>query len=106
MKRRYWVYILANTFSTIYVGVTNNLSARVLEPKEGRGSKFTKRYEINRLVYCHEFGEIRDAIAAEKRIKGWKREKKVALIEEANPTWKDLSSDLVHLASQSTRTWR
>jgi putative endonuclease len=62
----------------IYVGVTNNLGARLREHKEGRGSTFTARYGIDRLVYCHEFGEVRDAIAAEKRIKGWTRDRKVS----------------------------
>ena len=75
----------------IYTGMTNDLARRVNEHKEKRYDGFTKRYNIHQLVYYEEFQDAKKAIAREKEIKGWRREKKVALIENANPAWKDLS---------------
>ncbi len=92
MKRSY-VYIMAGKSAVLYTGVTNNLERRVLEHKRKLISGFTDRYNVDRLVYCEDWGNIRDAIAREKQIKGWLRKKKVALIESKNPGWKDLSAD-------------
>jgi putative endonuclease len=87
----YYVYILSNTAHVLYVGVTRNLSARFWEHTEDRSSKFCLRYNLDRLVFYEVYPTPREAIAREKQLKGWRREKKIALIEAANPTWKDLS---------------
>ena len=90
----YCVYILANTFKLLYVGVTNDLQRRVHDHKHPSDSKaFTARYKIDRLVYFERFHYVLNAIAREKEIKGWLRVKKIALIVAGNPTWRDLSED-------------
>jgi putative endonuclease len=91
--KRYWVYILASISRRLYAGVTNDIHRRVRQHRSGDGSEFTSRYRIHRLVYCEETADIRAAIAREKQIKGWRREKKVGLIESANPLWIDLAAD-------------
>ena len=89
MDKTYWVYILASRSRNLYTGVTNNLHRRLVEHREGRVPGFTSRYRIFRLVHGEPFRDVRDAIAREKEIKGWRREKKIALIERGNPTWED-----------------
>ena len=89
--RRYYVYIMASKSRVLYVGVTNDIWRRVWEHRNDATSGFTSKYRIHRLVYFEEFKYIENAIAREKRIKGWLREKKIALIRSANPTWEDLS---------------
>ena len=93
MHDTFWTYIMTNkTQTTLYTGVTNDLERRVWEhrfPETKKG--FTARYSLNRLVWCEAFPTALDAIAAEKRIKGWTRAKKNALISAQNPNWKDLS---------------
>ena len=89
----YYVYIMAGKSRTIYTGMTNNLQRRVSEHQTGRGSMFTSKYRVNQLVYYETTSSVHVAIAREKEIKAWRREKKVALIEGMNPTWRDLSSD-------------
>ena len=91
--RQYSVYILTNKSGTLYVGVTNNLERRMFEHKNSLNEGFTKKYETNRLMYYESFSDIHEAIYREKQIKGWRRDKKIALIEEDNPTWQDLSED-------------
>jgi putative endonuclease len=91
--RAYFVYIMASTARTLYAGMTNDLRRRVHEHKTRATEGFTSRYQTNRLVFYEEFATAREAIEAEKRIKGWRREKKVALIQERNPGWRDLSLD-------------
>jgi putative endonuclease len=90
-SHQYFVYILASATRRLYVGVTNDLIRRVMEHKCGTASGFTRRYGITRLVCMESTNSIRDAIAREKQIKGWLRCKKIALIEEQNPEWDDLS---------------
>jgi putative endonuclease len=92
-ERRYYVYIMASKSRMIYVGVTGFLMARVLRHKAGEGGAFTRKYRVHRLVYFHSFQNVGDAIARETEIKKWRREKKVALIREENPTWEDLAAD-------------
>src|SRR6266853_649943 len=87
----YHVYILANASGVLYIGVTNGLERRVLQHKDGLFVGFTKRYEVKRLVYFEGFGDVREAISREKQIKGWRREKKLALIRRMNPKLRDLS---------------
>ena len=91
-QRQYCVYILASRSRTLYTGITNNLRRRVWEHRQKIVPGFTRHYRIHRLVYFEPFPNVRDAIALEKRIKGWRRAKKVALIESANPAWDDLAA--------------
>ena len=88
--RAYFVYIMTNPSRTLYVGMTNDLARRVHEHNEGATPGFTRKYGLKQLVYFEEFRDVRDAIAREKEIKGWRREKKTALIESFNPHWDDL----------------
>ena len=90
MGERYYAYIMASRSRVLYVGMTNNLSQRVREHKRKDADGFTARYNVTRLVWYRAFSRPQDAIAAEKTIKGWLRKKKVALIEEENPSWSDL----------------
>jgi putative endonuclease len=89
--REYFVCILASKSGVVYIGVTNDLARRLFEHRQKLIAGFTRQYNVNRLVYFESFGDIRDAITREKQIKGWRREKKIALIERENPTWQDLS---------------
>ncbi len=90
----YYVYILANwNNKVIYTGVTNNLERRLYEHKHKLVDGFTKKYNVNKLVYFDFCGSIESAIQREKQIKGWTRCKKNALIEQFNPDWHDLSLD-------------
>jgi putative endonuclease len=90
---RYYVYILASRSRALYTGVTNDIHTRTWQHKDGRGSAFTSKYNITRLVHYEEFSDIEEAILREKSIKGWVRNRKLQLISETNPTWEDLSKD-------------
>jgi len=92
--RQFHVYILSSRSGVLYVGMTNNIDRRIVEHKEGRVPGFTSKYRVNRLVWCEAFPTALQAIEAEKRIKGWTRAKKIALIEDLNPQWRDLSEDV------------
>jgi putative endonuclease len=94
MARNFWVYMMTNRTHTLYVGITNDLDRRVDEHRSGTGSGFTSKYKINRLAYFEHFESPDVAIAREKEIKGWLRRKKIALIENENPKWSDLSRQL------------
>ena len=90
----YFVYILANPHPTsrvLYVGITSDLAGR-LATHRARRFGFTARYNVTSLVHVETFCDVLEAIAREKRIKGWSRAKKIALIERQNPSWRDLSS--------------
>ena len=91
--RTYYTYILASRSRVLYVGVTNDLARRVGEHKRGLVAGFTRKYRVTRLVYFEESADIRAAIAREKEIKGWKRARKISLIEGHNPTWEDLAEN-------------
>ena len=91
--RQFYVYILSSRSGVLYVGVTNDLERRVYQHKHKLVQGFTVRYNVNLLVFYEVFPAAIQAIAAEKKIKGWTRAKKVRLIESKNPTWKDLSED-------------
>ena len=82
---------MSNESRMLYVGVTNGLHKRVFQHKSKLMPGFTQKYNLYKLVYFEEFGDIRAAIAREKQIKGWLRSKKVALIVAMNPQWKDLA---------------
>ena len=90
-ERRYYVYIMASRSLNLYTGVTDSIYHRALEHKSGAIEGFTKRYNINRLVYYETFKYIGNAIAREKQIKAWTRAKRIALIKSRNPTWQDLA---------------
>jgi putative endonuclease len=85
------VYILTNKSGTLYVGVTNNLERRIFEHKNKLIEGFTKKYNIDQLLYYEITDDVVRAIEREKHIKGWTRRKKIDLIELCNPGWKDLS---------------
>ena len=85
------MYNLTNINNTVfYTGVTNNLKRRIAEHKSKKGSGFTKKYNVTKVVFYESFSKICDAIGAEKKIKSGSRLKKVKLIEAMNPEWKDL----------------
>lgn len=94
---QYYVYILSNfSCRVIYVGMTNNLPRRIYEHKNHLLSdSFTARYRVDRLVYYEVAPTAEAAIAREKQIKGWNRERKNKLIENMNPKWKDLYDTIV-----------
>lgn len=85
MTNTYYVYILANNSGTLYIGVTNNISRRVYEHKQKLVEGFTKKYNVDKLIYFEECSNIYDAIQREKQLKGWTRAKKLALIKKVNP---------------------
>ena len=89
---RFAVYILASRTRTLYIGITNDLARRIAEHKAGAGSRFTRKYGIDRLVYVEWTTDPLEAIAWEKRLKGWRRDRKIALVEGSNPEWKDLAT--------------
>jgi putative endonuclease len=95
---RYFVYILASRYKgTLYVGVTRDLSRRVGEHKGGFVPGFTRDYKVHQLVYYEEYNSILEARARERTLKRWRREWKIKLIESVNPTWRDLTGDLINL---------
>ena len=80
-------------YGTLYIGVTNSLERRAWQHKHKATGGFTARYGVDRLVYFEEFRDVNNAIAREKQIKGWRRSKKDALVEAANPSWADWLED-------------
>ena len=94
-EKTYWVYLLASRRNgTLYIGVTNNLSRRVWEHKEGAVKGFTQEYGVKLLVYYESYPDVRDAIQREKNIKKWPRRWKIDLIQSMNPEWRDLYEEL------------
>ena len=106
MDREYWTYIVASRNGTLYIGVTNNIVRRAWQHKTGEFEGFASRYHCNRLVYYEAFTTVLSAIAREKQLKGWRRSKKIALIESRNPRWADLAEKWgrqMAFASESTK---
>lgn len=92
--KSFYVYIMTNKVHTVlYTGITNSIVNRNYQHKNKLVEGFTKKYNVTKLVYYKEFGTALEAIAEEKRIKGWTRQKKINLINSINPEWKDLSSE-------------
>ena len=91
--RKFYVYIMASHSRVLYVGVTNDLKRRVYQHRTLGGSQFAGRYELTLLVYFEETANVAAAIAREKQIKCWRRERKMRLIQAQNPEWRDLSID-------------
>jgi putative endonuclease len=87
----YYVYIVASRSHVLYTGVTNDLERRVFEHKNKLTPGFTSKYNVDRLVYFEDTGDVLAAIAREKQVKAWTRAKRVALIESINPDWRDLA---------------
>ena len=88
----YYIYIMTNQINTVlYTGVTNNLERRVYEHKNCLIKGFSSKYKTHKLVYFSSTTDVKEAISFEKRIKGWTRIKKEALINSINPQWNDLS---------------
>ena len=92
----FWVYILVSSTGTLYVGVTGYIDRRIKQHKMDSIDGFTKKYKVHRLVYYETYDHVQRAIGREKQLKGWRREKKIALIEKMNPRWQDLSENWGH----------
>ena len=94
MEKTYFTYIMSNKSRRVYVGATSELQVRVFKHKKGwyEGS-FTARYCFDMLVYFEEYSHPSEALAREKELKGWRREKKLRLVLKANPDWADLSRE-------------
>jgi putative endonuclease len=90
-EKQYFIYIMTTMTNTVlYTGITNNLQRRVLEHRSDKGSEFTKKYKLYKLVYYESGDNVNSALAREKQIKGGSRLKKVELISSINPNWDDL----------------
>ena len=90
-SKTYYVYIMTNQSRTLYIGITNNIRKRAYQDKAGLIEGFTYHYKIDTLVYVESFSDVNSAIAREKQLKRWRREKKLRLIAQENPHWRDLS---------------
>lgn len=111
MENCYFVYLLASRrYGTLYCGVTNALLRRVFEHKIRQVPGFTAKYGVDRLVWYERHQDINEAITREKRIKRWRRQWKINLIEKDNPDWNDLypglgGTDPAELAPEHQRNW-
>jgi putative endonuclease len=94
----FWVYIITTnrTHSVFYIGVTNRLSRRTYEHREGSKVGFAAKYQCKKLIYYEHYRHIRDTIARESQLKKWSRAKKIGLINRLNPRWEDLGADVLH----------
>jgi putative endonuclease len=90
-EHHYYVYIVASRTHTLYIGITDNIGRRVEQHRNAELPGFTATYRCNRLVFLENYQYVQKAIAREKQLKGWRRSKKIWLIELTNPTWSDLS---------------
>lgn len=96
MEKQYYVYMLASRKNgTLYIGVTSNLIKRVYEHKNNLIKGFTQKYNVHKLVYYEVFDNAYESITREKRMKNWKRQWKIELINKFNPEWKDLYDDIL-----------
>ncbi len=103
----YFVYFMSNkSRSTIYTGMTNGLTKRVLQHRQGETPGFTRKYNCNRLLYFESFATPSEAIAREKQLKRWSREKKEALIRTKNPCFDDLSVSVLGLDPAEGTRWK
>ena len=97
--RSYWTYILASKpRGTLYIGVTNGLILRIEQHRAGKGSAFTRKYDVHTLVWFEEFADVREAIQREKTLKHYNRDWKINPIERTNPHWLDLYPTLPGVA--------
>jgi putative endonuclease len=96
MSEQYYIYLMTNEYNTVlYTGVTSDLIKRIYEHKEKLIAGFTKKYNVNKLVYYEIFTDINNAITREKQIKAGSRQKKIDLVNSVNPEWLDLYDDLL-----------
>ena len=93
MRKRFFVYIMSSKSGTLYTGMTNSLDRRVFEHEHHLVRGFTAKYDCIRLVWFEEWSDVRSALARETQIKGWRRTKKIDLIEGLNPHWNDLAEN-------------
>ena len=93
-ERLFYVYMLTNASRMLYTGMTNNLARRIYEHKHKLVEGFTSQYNLTTLVWYEATTDVRSAIQREKEIKGWRRSKKIALIDALNPMGRDLSEDI------------
>ena len=104
----YFVYIVSSNSGTLYIGITNDIERRMREHKSGEFEGFASKYGCTRLVYYERYDQVLRAISREKQLKGWRREKKIALIEKPNPRWEDLAESWgreMAFANQSIRNY-
>ena len=95
MMKTYYVYIVTNHKNgTLYIGITNDLKRRIYEHKIGYRKGFTKRYRLKKLVWYEMFNDVNSAIIVEKKMKKWKRQYKINVIENMNSEWKDLYHEI------------
>lgn len=95
-KKYYYIYIMTNKSNTVlYTGITGDIKKRIYEHKNKVVEGFTKKYNVDKLVYYEIFDDPYNAISREKQIKGWVRKKKVDLINSFNPTWEDLYEKII-----------
>jgi putative endonuclease len=94
LTKHYYVYIMASHSRVIYIGMTNDLRRRVAQHQQKLVEGFTQKYNCTMLAYHESTEDVHSALAREKELKGWRREKKIVLIESRNPTWQDLSTEL------------
>ena len=90
---KFWVYIMTSSSGTLYIGMTGFVDTRIFQHKSGEMDGFTKEYKCNRLVYYEEYDNVYVAKRRERQLKGWRRDKKIALIEKRNPRWEDLAEN-------------
>jgi putative endonuclease len=92
-RKTYSVYIMGSLSGTLYIGITSNLHKRAFQHKFHKIEGFTDKYQVERLLYWESFDDVHRAIAREKQLKGWRRSKKIALVESLNLHWLDLAHD-------------
>jgi putative endonuclease len=90
---KFWVYIVASRTGTLYTGMSGFIDTRIFQHKSGALGGFTKKYKCDRLVYYERYDDVRKAKRRELQLKGWRREKKISLIEKMNPRWQDLAEN-------------
>jgi len=93
-QRCYFVYILSSLRGTLYVGLTDDLRKRIMQHKAGAFDGFTRKYKVDRLIYFESFSDSKLAAEREQQIKGYRREKKIALFAKSNPKWRDLTPEI------------
>ncbi len=103
--KTYFVYILTNQLGNVmYIGITNDLTRRIYEHMHKLVKGFTTKYNVDKLIYYEQYGDVREAITREKQLKGWTRAKKNTLVESMNPDWKDLIEDWYVAGDSSLRS--
>jgi putative endonuclease len=98
MQRQFYVYILSSYTQRLYIGITSDLEGRVWQHRNKAFEGHSAKYNIDRLVYVERYERADDAIAREKQLKNWSRQKKIDLIVRENPNWRDLAVELFEWA--------